>query len=402
MDNHLFRTLDQLTNIDGKRVLVRVDFNVPLHSETEEISDPARITGALPTITTLLDKGASVILVSHRGRPKEWSEADSLRPIAEYLGTQLSSPVAFVSDIAGDEALRSSRALRPGEVLVLENVRFDKREETNDREFARALANLADVYVNDAFGTAHRRHASIVGVSEFLPAYAGRLMETELRVLSEILSHPDRPYWGIIGGSKVSDKVLLLDRLLDSIDGLVIGGGMANTFLVAQGYNLGVSKVEESALSVAKEILQKAKSRDIPILLPTDVVVATAFREDALSRVVNIEDIRADEMALDVGPRTVKQVIDTLSTAKTVLWNGPMGVFEWDTFAQGTLGIARALAGFDAKVVVGGGDSAAAAKKASIKDQLTHVSTGGGATLEFLEGKILPGVQVLMMEEGKV
>lgn len=398
MLNTTYRTLDWLPDIAGRRVLVRVDFNVPVEASTGRITDDTRIVGALPTLEWLLERGARVIVMSHRGRPKGSDPAFSLEPVARYLGGRLGWPVKFVADIAGPEAEEASRALKPGEVLVLENLRFDPKEKSNDPDFSDRLAGLADFYVNDAFGTAHRSHSSIVGVPQRLPGCAGRLMERELAALDGVLGHPDRPYWAIIGGAKVSDKVLLLDRLLDRVDGLVIGGGMANTFLVASGYQMGVSKVESEAVETARALIAKAKARHIRLVLPSDLVVTRAFSETAPFRVTSPDQVGEDEMALDVGPDTVRRVTDELKAARTVLWNGPMGVFEWDNFAQGTMNIARALAELDAKVVVGGGDSVAAVHKAGVKDRLTHVSTGGGAALEFLEGKVLPGIEVLTGE----
>lgn len=395
MANRSYRTLDQVTDLRGKRVLVRVDFNVPVNS-AGEITDQTRINGALPTLRELLEQGARVVIMSHRGRPKEPNSKDSLNVVVPTLQAALKCPVRFVDQVVGERAVKASQALLPGEVLVLENLRFDPREKANDPEFSRQLASLADLYVNDAFGTAHRKDASIVGVPQYIPSYVGRLMERELHALGEILGNPARPYWAIIGGAKVSDKVTLLTRLVGLADGLVIGGGMANTFLAAQGYRLGASKVEPEAVQVAREILDEARSRNVSIVLPVDLVVATAFQEDAPNRVTTPDRVQEDEMALDVGPRSVEAIETALSEAKTVLWNGPMGVFEWERFAGGTLGVARILAEIPAAVVVGGGDSVAAASKAGVKDRLTHVSTGGGATLEFLEGKVLPGIEVLL------
>lgn len=390
-----FRRLDELGDIRGKRVLVRVDFNIPVDPMTDAMTDDSRIQGALPTLTKLLQQGGRVIAISHRGRPKSNDPKDSLRPVATYLQEHLSFPVHFVDEVRSPAVTLACQALNPGELLVLENLRFEPGEKTNSREFAHYLASLAEIYVNDAFGTAHREDASIVGVPQWLPAYAGLLMSRELDTLDQILTKPHRPYWAIIGGAKVSDKVTLLARLVELVDGLVIGGGMANTFLHARGYDLGKSLVESDAVTTAQDLMTRAKAQGIPIILPTDVVLAKEFKHDAPFRVTDIGDIQADEMALDIGPQTVNAIVAALEEAKTVLWNGPMGVFEFDTFAQGTLSIAHALATLDAAVVVGGGDSVAAANKAGVKDQLTHISTGGGATLRYLEGQDLPGVRAL-------
>lgn len=390
-----YRTLDQLGNIEGQRALVRVDFNVPVDHETGKITDDTRMQGALGTIRYLVSKKARVILMSHRGRPKKPSRQDSLKVVAERLRDLTDAPVHFVEDIVGHQAEEAVKQLPPGEVLVLENLRFDPGEKSNDQDFARALARLGDFYVDDAFGTAHRESASIVGVPTLLPSYAGKLLDHELSTLSQILLDPEKPYWIIVGGAKVSDKVGLLGQLLAKADGIVIGGGMANTFLAAAGYNMGASKVETDAEATVKELLDRAKGRGIPILLPIDVVVAKAFRADAKARVVAVDAVGPQEMALDLGPQSIHQIQDRIQSAKTVLWNGPMGVFEWEAFSQATMAVARTLSTIPAQVVVGGGDSVAAVRRAGVADDLTHVSTGGGATLEFLEGKTLPGVQAL-------
>lgn len=388
-----YQRLEDLGPLRGKRVLVRVDFNVPM--DGDRITDDTRIEAALPTIRWLLDHGAAVILMSHLGRPKGPDPAYSLRPVANHLAAILGRPVAMSPELVGPESSRRAEALQGGQVLMLENVRFDPRETKNDPGLAKELAKLADAFVLDAFGSAHRAHASVVGVAEYLPSAAGRLMEAELNGLGGILGNPERPYWTIIGGAKVSDKVALLDRFVAEADGLVIGGGMANTFLVAQGYNLGASKVEAEAVAKAKTLLEAAAKRGTTLILPVDLVVAESFAADAAHRVAAPDGVRANEMALDIGPKTVQQIREALAEAATVFWNGPMGVFEWDAFAQGTLEVARLLADTKAKVVVGGGDSVAAVAKAGVKDRLAHVSTGGGAALEFLEGKTLPGVAAL-------
>jgi phosphoglycerate kinase len=391
-----FHTLEDLGPLAGKRVLVRVDFNVPMDPQSGAITDDTRIRGALPTIEWLLAQGTSIILMSHLGRPKGVDPRFSLAPVARHLADLLSRPVDFVPALVGPEVSAKVAKMQPGSILMLENVRFHPGETKNDPELARQLAQLADVYVDDAFGSAHRAHASVAGVPAFLPSAAGRLMEKELSMLGDVLSQPERPYWAIIGGSKVSDKVALLDRLVAEADGLVIGGGMANTFLKASGFDLGASKVEDEAVAKASGLLAQAKERGVIIGLPLDVVVAKAFQADAPHRTTTPDQIAADEMALDVGPKTVAQIRTWLAPAKTVFWNGPMGVFEWDAFAAGTMAVADILAQSRAKVVVGGGDSVAAVAKAGITDKLTHVSTGGGAALEFLEGKTLPGVEALM------
>ena len=390
-----FRRMEEMGEISNKRVLVRVDFNIPLDPATGQIMDDSRIQGSLPTLVRLLEQGGRVIAISHRGRPKEPNRKDSLRPVADYLQDHLAFPVYFQPDILSDQVRQDSQDLKPGELLVLENLRFHPGEKANSREFAQLLASLADVYVNDAFGTAHREDASIVGVPELLPAYAGLLMARELDQLNQILNHPERPYWAIIVGAKLSHKVKLLGRLLELVNGLVIGGGMANTFLKAQGYDMGQSLVEPDALNTAKELLERSQAQGIPVILPTDLIVAERFAADAPLRQTKVEDIQAQDMALDIGPMTIQTITEVLSSAKTVLWNGPMGVFEFDRFAQGTLAVARELARLSAAVVVGGGDSVAAVNKAGVKDKLTHISTGGGATLRYLEGEDLPGIRAL-------
>lgn len=390
-----YRTLDQLGNVEGQRALVRVDFNVPVDHETGKITDDTRIQAALGTIRYLAAKKARVILMSHRGRPKKPSRHDSLRVVAERLGELVDGPVHFVEDIVGNRAQEAVEHLLPGEVLVLENLRFNPGEKSNDPDFAAALAALGDFYVDDAFGTAHRESASIVGVPALLPRYAGKLLDHEISTLSQILLNPEKPYWIIVGGAKVSDKVGLLGHLLTQADGIVIGGGMANTFLAAAGFNMGASKVEAEAVDTAKELLDEAKGRGIPVLLPIDVVVTEAFVADARARVVAVDGVGSREMALDLGPQSVRQIQDRIQGAKTVLWNGPMGVFEWDQFSHATMTVAKTLATLSARVVVGGGDSVAAVRRAGVAERLTHVSTGGGATLEFLEGKTLPGVRAL-------
>lgn len=389
-----FRTLDALRSIEGRRVLVRVDFNVPVDDDGR-ITDDTRIVSALDTLSELRRRGAALVLMSHRGRPQGWSGA-SMEVVVPRLSEQLETDVAFVDDLVGEKAVKACQGLRPAEVLLLENLRYDPGEKGADPEFARKLAALGDLYVNDAFGTAHRSDASVALVPSLLPGYAGRLMERELSALSELRHHAERPYWAVVGGSKVSDKVELLDALLDRVDGLVVGGGMANTFLVAQGKDMGASKVEAHAVGTAQKLLEKAAARDIPVVLPSRVTAAKGFSKDASYRTAAPGQLAADEMALDVPEEAIDEMLDAISGAKSVLWNGPMGVFEWEVFARGTLRMARGLAKLNARVVVGGGDSVAAAHQAGVAEKLWHVSTGGGATLEFLQGKPLTGVEALI------
>lgn len=376
----------------GKKALVRVDFNVPLSDG--QITDDARIRAALPTINYLLENGASVILMSHLGRPKGGPDPKfSMKVTADHLATLISAPVKFCGDTTGPQAEEAAAALKPGEVLVLENTRFDARETKNDAAMAEQLAALGDIFVNDAFGSAHRAHASTAGVAERLPAVAGFLMEKELNYLGSALETPERPFVAILGGAKVSDKIAVIEALLQKVDAILIGGGMANTFLAAEGYNMGKSLVETDALDTARSLMQKGAGI---IQLPVDLRVASEFAADADNQIVSVQDVPAGWMALDIGPATIAHYSNRLSGAKTVVWNGPMGVFEFPVFAQGTVAIAEILADLpDAITVIGGGDSAAAIRQAGLEDKISHVSTGGGASLEFLEGKTLPGVAVL-------
>jgi phosphoglycerate kinase len=389
-------------DVAEKRVLVRVDFNVPLDAG-QHITDDTRIRAALPTIEYLLEHRAAVILMSHLGRP-DGRVVETLRmtPVARRLSELLGRRIATVADCVGSAVEKAARALQPGEVMLLENVRFHRAEEKNDAEFARHLATLGDLYVNDAFGCAHRAHASTEGVAHYLPAVAGLLMEKELNFLGSALENPARPFAAIIGGAKVSDKIAVLERLISMVDALLIGGGMANTFLRAQGYEIGDSLCEESKLEIAQDLLKQARQRGIRFLLPTDVVIADRFAADAEQRVVAGEAVPRGWRILDIGPATIETFRQALSGAQTIIWNGPMGVAEMSAFAQGTRAMVDILAGRTdggAITIIGGGDSAAVVEQAGAADRMTHVSTGGGASLEFLEGRVLPGVAAL--EDGR-
>jgi phosphoglycerate kinase len=381
----------------GKRVLVRVDFNVP-QDEQGRITDDRRIEAALPTIRYLLERSARVVLASHLGRPKGMDEKWTLKPVAARLSELLGQPVKTASDCVGPEAEAAVATLKPGEVLLLENVRFHPEEEKNDPAFARQLASLTDLYVNDAFGAAHRAHASTEGVAHLLPAVAGLLMQKELEVLGSALNKPRRPFVAILGGKKVSDKIGVIEHLMDKVDALIIGGGMAYTFLKAKGYEIGDSLLDTDGIDLAKRVMERAASRGPRLELPVDVVVAKAFAPDAESQVVAAEAIPAGWQGMDIGPRTVARFREALADAQTVVWNGPMGVFEMPRFAAGTRAMAEILAqrtAAGATTIIGGGDSAAAVEQMGFADQMSHISTGGGASLEFLEGKVLPGVAAL-------
>lgn len=380
----------------GKRVLVRVDFNVPVSDGV--CTDDTRIRAALPTINKLVEGGARVVLMSHLGRPsgEGFEEKFTLRPAALRLAELLGKPVAFASDTIGEDAHAKVAALQDGQVLVLENLRFDKREKKNDPAFCEELASLGDAYVNDAFGTAHRAHASTAGVAALLPAYAGYLMQREVGTLSGMLDKPRRPFVAILGGSKVSDKIKVIDALLEKCDTLIIGGGMCFTFLLAQGKQVGTSLKEEDWVERAAAMLKKAEERGVKLLLPVDVVCADKFAEDARTETVSVDAIPADMMGLDIGPETSKLYADAIAEGATVFWNGPMGVFEMDTFAAGTKAVALAVAeNQQADTIIGGGDSVAAVNKFDLADRMTFISTGGGASMELVQGEALPGVEAL-------
>ncbi len=396
MTNTLLDGVRTLPDLDasGKRVFVRADLNVPLRDGV--ITDDLRVRASVPTLKTLLEQGARVIVASHLGRPKgEPDPASSMAAVGQRLQELLGVPVLVASDVAGDDARRKAEALEPGQVLLLENLRWDPGETANDDAFAEALAGLADVYVDDAFGAAHRAHASISGIPARLPGYAGSLLERELDVLGTLLVDPPRPYVAVLGGAKVSDKLTVLENLLQRVDVLAVGGAMAYTFLVAEGIEVGSSRVESDQVDTVTRLVAAARKRGIEILLPSDVVVAPAFEEDAPTTVVDVSEIPSDQMGLDIGPRTADAYATVIAGAGSVFWNGPMGVFEWEAFAGGTRTVAEAIASAGGFTVVGGGDSAAAIRSFGLDDQVDHVSTGGGASLELLEGKELPGVVAL-------
>lgn len=391
MDKQTVRDVD----VAGKTVIVRVDFNVPQDKEGN-VTDTTRIEAALPTIRYLLERNAKVVLMSHLGRP-DGKVVEKLRmaPVARELGRILGQEIKVAPDSVGPEVERMVRDLKPGEVLLLENLRFHPEEEGNDKQFAKQLASLADVYVNDAFGTAHRAHASTAGIAEYLPAVSGFLMEKELAALGGILENPQRPLAAIIGGAKVSTKIKVLQNLLSKVNVLIIGGGMANTFLKAKGVDVGKSLLEEGMLDVARDLMKQAGERGVTIGLPVDVVVADKFEADATSKTVDVNQVPEGWMIMDIGPKTIEEFSNLLKTARTVFWNGPMGVFEMPKFAEGTKAIADILAKSDAISVVGGGDSVAAVEQMGYADRMTHISTGGGASLELIEGRTLPGVAAL-------
>ena len=381
-------------DLKGKRVVIRVDFNVPVKDGV--VKDATRIKAALPTIKYILDEGASVVVMSHFGRPKGQKNPDfSMAPIAKEFEKLLGRPVKLAPDVIGPEVEAEVKALKPGEVLLLENVRFYKEEEANDEGYAKALASYGDIYCNDAFGTAHRAHASTEGISHFLPSYAGFLIEKEVKFMAPLLENPEKPFVAVIGGSKVSSKITVLESLVKTCDTIVIGGGMAYTFLSVLGKEIGKSLFEPDYVDTAKAFLAKAAEKGVKVILPVDHVCAAEFSETAAPVAVDDVNIPADLMGMDIGPKTVSLIVEEIKKAKSVVWNGPMGVFEFEAFSKGTGEVAKALAASDAISVVGGGDSVAAINKFGLADKISHVSTGGGASLEFLEGKTLPGIKAL-------
>ena len=383
-------------DVKGKKVLLRCDFNVPQNKETGEITSDKRIKAAIPTIKYLLDNGAAVIACSHLGKPKgEWKEKLTLAPVAKRLSELLGMDVIFAKDIIGEDAQAKAAALKPGQIMLLENLRFDIREEKNGEDFAKALADMAEIFVSDAFGTVHRAHASTAGVAAYLPAYSGLLVDKELSVMGKALDDPKRPFVAVLGGAKVSDKINVINNLLEKADTIIIGGGMAYTFKKAQGYEIGTSLLEADRIDYAKDMIAKAEAKGVKFLLPVDNMCAAEFSADA-EPVLCEGDIPADLMGMDIGPKTIELFAAAVKGAGTIVWNGPMGVFEFDKFAVGTKAMAQALAESGAITIVGGGDSAAAVEKLGFADKITHISTGGGASLEFLEGKELPGVACLL------
>ena len=389
------KTIEDIS-VESKKVLVRVDFNVPLNDKGE-ITDETRIQAALPTIKYLLDHKAKVILCSHLGRPKgEFKPEFSLAPVAKRLQMLLDTKVTFAKDVIGESADEAVAAVRDGEVVLLENLRYHKEETKNDPEFAKKLASYAEIFVNDAFGTAHRAHASTEGVTHYLPAVAGFLIKKELEFMGGALENPDRPFVAILGGAKIADKIPVIENLFNKVDCLIIGGGMAYTFLAAKGYEVGQSLLDEEKISYCKDMLKKAEEKGVKILLPVDCVVAESFPDPIDAEIsvtpMDADKIPADKMSLDIGPKTAELFANEVKSAKTVVWNGPMGVFENPTLAKGTIAVAKALAETDAITIIGGGDSAAAVNTLGFGDKMTHISTGGGASLEFLEGKELPGI----------
>ncbi|NMA87469.1 MAG: phosphoglycerate kinase [Tissierellia bacterium] len=383
--------------VQGKNVIVRCDFNVPM-DDNGNITDDRRITSSLPTIEYLIENGARVILMSHLGRPKgEPNPKFTLEPVAKRLSELLKKEVVFAKDnnVVSEKVKETISKMKDGDVALLENTRFRKEEEKNGENFAKELASLGDLYINDAFGTSHRAHASNVGISKELPSAVGYLVEKEIKVMGKALENPERPFVAILGGAKVSDKIGVIENLLNKVDAILIGGGMAYTFLKAQGYEIGTSILEEDKLDLAKELLKKAEEKDVKLLLPIDVVVAKEFKNDTEFKTVKIDSIPFDMMGLDIGKETIKLFSEEIKDAKTVVWNGPMGVFEMENFKKGTEAIGRAMADSNAITIVGGGDSASAVEKAGLGNKMTHISTGGGASLEFLEGKALPGIAAI-------
>ena len=383
-------------DLKGKKVFVRCDFNVPM-DEKQNITDNTRIVAALPTIKYLLEQDCKIILASHLGRPKgEVKPEFSLAPVAKELSKLLNKEVIMAKDVIGEDATNKAENLKKGEIMLLENVRFHREETDNDPEFAKKLASMAEVYVNDAFGAAHRAHASTAGIAQYLPAVSGFLIEKELTVLGNAINNPERPFMAILGGAKVSDKIGVIDSLLDKVDTLMIGGGMAYTFFKAQGYSVGNSLCEEEKTGLALEAMEKAKQKGVKLLLPVDTKVGKEFKPDTESKTVAWTEIPDEWEGFDIGEKTIEMFKNELKNAKTVIWNGPVGLFEFDQFAIGTNEIAKTLADLDATTIIGGGDSGAAVAKAGLADKMTHICTGGGASLEFLEGKKLPGIECLL------
>jgi len=386
------KTIEDI-EVSGKKVLVRCDFNVPLDIETKtQITDDRRIVGALPTIKYLLDNNAKVILCSHIGKTKN---KQTLAPVAKRLSELLNMNVIFANDVVGEDAKAKAAALKDGEVMLIENVRLHPEEEANDEAFAKELASLAEIYVNDAFGTAHRAHASTEGVTKYLPAVCGYLIQKEIGIMGKALENPERPFAAILGGSKVSSKIGVINNLMEKVDTLLIGGGMTYTFVKAMGGTIGDSLLEEDKVELAKELIEKAKAKGVKLVFPIDTVVASEFKADAEAKIVPSMEIPDGYQGLDIGPETIALYSDIIKNQKTIIWNGPMGVFEFETFAKGTNAIAEAMAESDAITIIGGGDSAAAVEQAGIAEKMSHVSTGGGASLEFMEGIELPGIAAL-------
>ncbi len=382
-------------NAENEKVLLRCDFNVPLDNKCN-ITDTKRIDEALKTINYLIEKNAKIIICSHLGKPKgEYNKEFSLKPVAKCLSDKLGKDVKLANDVVGESAKKIVSELKSGEVCMLENLRFEPGETSNDEEFSKKLASLAEIYVNDAFGACHRAHASTVGVTRFLPSACGFLMEREILALSKLLDNPARPFVAILGGAKVSDKIDVISSLLEKVDVLMVGGGMSYTFTNALGYSVGDSICESDKIIFAKDMMAKAKERDVKFLLPLDLKVGKEYKKDTEFKVVSADKIPEDWMGLDIGPKTIEQFKEAISQAKTVFWNGPMGVFEWDNFMEGTLEVGKAVAESGAMSVIGGGDSAAAMEKLGLAEKMTHVSTGGGASLEFLCGKSLPAIEAL-------
>jgi phosphoglycerate kinase len=383
--------------VAGKKVLLRCDFNVPRDKKTNEITDDRRIRAALPTIEYLLDNGAAVIACSHLGRPKgEWKPELSLAPVGKRLSELLGKPVKMAKDVVGDSAMELAAGLKPGEIMLLENLRYHQEEEKNDPDFAKKLASMADVYVSDAFGTVHRAHASTAGVAQFLPSVGGFLVARELEIIGGALENPRRPFVAVLGGAKVSDKIGVINNLMTKADTILIGGGMSYTFIKAMGYEVGTSLLEEDKVELAAEIIKKAKDCGVELLLPVDTRIGDRYDPECSNKVVSSREIPAGWMGMDIGPATAQTYGDIIRKAGTVIWNGPMGVFEFPAFAEGTRAIAQAMAQCPGTTIIGGGDSAAAVEEFGVADRMTHVSTGGGASLEFIEGKVLPGVACLL------